>query len=156
VNDALHADGSIGYMQSSGSKPADGQPLSYSKIPDFEDFGLGGFLLAGSEVYRLIGNTKTTTGVVTMHNEKCNLTAYPNPFSACIQINCSTKSVNPALAIMDAAGRQVYNFETEIKRGDNLVWNGKTLSGTLLCNGLYFISLQDGNQQQSLKIMLMR
>ena len=156
VNDALHADGSIGYMQSSGSKPADGQPLSYSKIPDFEDFGLGGFLLAGSEVYRLIANTKTTTGVVTMHNEKCNLTAYPNPFSANIQIKCSTSFANTGLTILDASGHQVYNFKTEIKTGDSLVWNGKSMSGTSLSNGLYFVSLQDGNQQQSLKIMLMR
>ncbi|SDE45989.1 unsaturated rhamnogalacturonyl hydrolase [Pricia antarctica] len=31
----------------------DGQPLSYDKIPDFEDYGLGCFLLAGSEVYKM-------------------------------------------------------------------------------------------------------
>jgi hypothetical protein len=33
--------------------PSDGQPLSYDKMPDFEDFGLGCFLLAGSEVYKM-------------------------------------------------------------------------------------------------------
>lgn len=59
-NYALHTDGAIGYMQSSGSKPADGQPLTYDKMPDFEDFGLGGFLLAGSEIYKLALRTKNS------------------------------------------------------------------------------------------------
>jgi unsaturated rhamnogalacturonyl hydrolase len=36
-----------------GKEPKDGQPVTVDKIPDFEDFGLGCFLLAGSEVYKL-------------------------------------------------------------------------------------------------------
>ncbi|MFK8010077.1 MAG: hypothetical protein AB8H03_27230 [Saprospiraceae bacterium] len=31
-------------------EPKDGQPLNYEKVPDFEDYGLGAFLLAGVEV----------------------------------------------------------------------------------------------------------
>lgn len=53
VNDALHADGFLGYVQGTGKQPSDGQPLSYDKAANFEDFGLGAFLLAGSEVYKL-------------------------------------------------------------------------------------------------------
>jgi unsaturated rhamnogalacturonyl hydrolase len=53
VNDALHTDGFLGYVQSSAKQPSDGQPLSYDKVPNFEDYGLGAFLLAGSEVYQL-------------------------------------------------------------------------------------------------------
>ncbi len=49
----LHKNGFLGYLQSTGKEPKDGQPLSYTKIPDFEDYGLGCFLLAGAEVYRL-------------------------------------------------------------------------------------------------------
>lgn len=51
--EALHKNGFLGYLQSTGKEPKDGQPLSHSKIPDFEDYGLGCFLLAGSEIYRL-------------------------------------------------------------------------------------------------------
>lgn len=51
--DALHDNGFIGWVQGTGKQPSDGQPLSYDKIPNFEDFGLGAFLLAGSEVYKL-------------------------------------------------------------------------------------------------------
>ena len=45
--------GFLGYEQGSGSKPASGQPVTYNSVPDFDDFGLGLFLLAGSQVYQL-------------------------------------------------------------------------------------------------------
>ncbi len=45
--------GFLGYVQGSGSKPADHQPVTYTSVPDFDDFGLGLFLLAGSQIYAL-------------------------------------------------------------------------------------------------------
>jgi len=53
VKDALHENGFLGWVQGTGKEPKDGQPLSYDKVPDFEDFGLGCFLLAGSEIYQI-------------------------------------------------------------------------------------------------------
>ncbi|GLB49333.1 glycoside hydrolase family 88/105 protein [Neptunitalea lumnitzerae] len=53
IEDCLHKNGFLGYVQSTGKEPKDGQPLSYDKIPDFEDYGLGAFLMAGAEVYRI-------------------------------------------------------------------------------------------------------
>jgi rhamnogalacturonyl hydrolase YesR len=53
VKDAVHADGKLGYVQGTGKEPKDGQPVTYDSTPDFEDYGLGCFLLAGSEVYKL-------------------------------------------------------------------------------------------------------
>ncbi len=53
TNDCLHDNGFLGYVQSTGKEPKDGQPVTYDKQPDFEDFGLGCFLLAGSEIYKL-------------------------------------------------------------------------------------------------------
>ena len=53
VKDCLHADGMLGFVQGTGKEPKDGQPVAYDHIPDFEDYGLGCFLLAGSEIYRL-------------------------------------------------------------------------------------------------------
>lgn len=55
VKDAVHPNGFLGYLQSTGKEPKDGQPVTYDKQPDFEDYGLGCFLLAGTEVYRLVG-----------------------------------------------------------------------------------------------------
>ncbi|MFV0606817.1 MAG: glycoside hydrolase family 88 protein [Niabella sp.] len=53
VKDAVHSNGFLGYVQGTGKEPKDGQPVTYTSMPDFEDYGLGCFLLAGSEVYKL-------------------------------------------------------------------------------------------------------
>jgi rhamnogalacturonyl hydrolase YesR len=53
VDVAVHDDGFLGYLQSTGEDPSDGQPLSYDKVPDFEDYGVGCVLLAGSELAKL-------------------------------------------------------------------------------------------------------
>lgn len=52
VTEAVHADGALGYVQGTGKQPSDGQPVTFEHLPDFEDYGLGCFLLAGSEVYK--------------------------------------------------------------------------------------------------------
>jgi unsaturated rhamnogalacturonyl hydrolase len=51
--EAIHKDGKLGYVQGTGKEPKDGQPVGYDKTPDFEDYGLGCFLLAGTEIYKL-------------------------------------------------------------------------------------------------------
>lgn len=53
VTDCVHPDGKLGYVQGTGKEPKDGQPVNYTHTPDFEDYGLGCFLLAGSEIYKL-------------------------------------------------------------------------------------------------------
>ncbi|QKZ14363.1 glycoside hydrolase family 88 protein [Spirosoma sp. KUDC1026] len=53
ATEAVHANGFLGYVQGTGKEPKDGQPVTYVSKPDFEDYGLGCLLLAGSEVYRL-------------------------------------------------------------------------------------------------------
>jgi unsaturated rhamnogalacturonyl hydrolase len=50
---AVHENGFLGYVQGTGKEPKDSQPVSYDHVPNFEDFGLGAFLLAGSEVFKL-------------------------------------------------------------------------------------------------------
>ena len=58
VRDAVHPDGFLGWMQGTGKDPSAGQPLSYTKIPDFEDYGTGCFLLGAAEYYKLLKQTK--------------------------------------------------------------------------------------------------
>ncbi len=53
VKDSIHDDGMLGYVQGTGKEPKDSQPTTFDTVPDFEDFGIGCFLLAGSEVYKL-------------------------------------------------------------------------------------------------------
>lgn len=52
VRECLHPGGFLGYVQGTGEQPSSGQPVSYSSMPDFEDYGLGAFLLAGSELLK--------------------------------------------------------------------------------------------------------
>jgi rhamnogalacturonyl hydrolase YesR len=54
VKYSVHPDGMLGYVQGTGKEPKDSQPVAYDKLPNFEDFGLGCFLLAGSEIYKLL------------------------------------------------------------------------------------------------------
>jgi rhamnogalacturonyl hydrolase YesR len=56
VTTALHTNGFLGWVQSTGAAPcdpADTTGLGSDVVPNFEDYGLGCFLLGGSEVYRL-------------------------------------------------------------------------------------------------------
>ena len=55
--DAIHPDGFLGFVQGTGKQPSEGQPVTYDHKPDFDDFGAGCVLLAGSEVYQLAGGT---------------------------------------------------------------------------------------------------
>jgi rhamnogalacturonyl hydrolase YesR len=54
----VHVNGFLGFVQGTGKEPKDSQPVTYESIPDFEDFGLGCFLLAGVETVRMnkLGN----------------------------------------------------------------------------------------------------
>ena len=53
VREAVHPDGFLGYVQGTGKEPKDGQPVTYTSMPDFEDYGIGCFLLGGTEVYKM-------------------------------------------------------------------------------------------------------
>ena len=58
ARDAVHPDGFLGWMQGTGKDPSAGQPLSYDKVPDFEDYGTGCFLLGAVEYYKLLKGGK--------------------------------------------------------------------------------------------------
>ena len=53
VNDCLHPNGFLGYVQGTGKEPKEAQPVTYDREPDFDDFGLGAFLMAGAEIYKM-------------------------------------------------------------------------------------------------------
>lgn len=53
LKEAIHPNGCLGYVQGTGKEPKDGQPVGYDTLPDFEDYGIGCFILAGTEVYKL-------------------------------------------------------------------------------------------------------
>ena len=54
VRDCVHPDGFLGYVQGTGKDPSAGQPVTYTKAPDFEDYGTGCFLLGAAEYYKMV------------------------------------------------------------------------------------------------------
>ncbi len=53
AKESVTPSGFLGYVQGTGKEPKDGQPVTLTSLPDFEDYGLGCFLLAGTEVWKL-------------------------------------------------------------------------------------------------------
>jgi len=53
VKDCLHPNGFLGYVQGTGKEPKEAQPVTYTREPDFDDYGLGAFLMAGTEIYKM-------------------------------------------------------------------------------------------------------
>ena len=51
--EGVHTNGFLGYVQGTGKEPKDSQPVTHTSVPNFDDFGLGCFLLAGCEVYKM-------------------------------------------------------------------------------------------------------
>ncbi len=88
ANGALHSNGFLGYEQPSGKQPSDGQPVTYASVPDFDDFGLGLFLLAGSEVYQLSSPPGITlaTPVLTGNQVQLNFTVVSSLTNATINL----------------------------------------------------------------------
>ena len=50
----VHDNGFLGYNQGTGKDPSAGQPVTFTSMPDFEDYGTGCFLLGAAEYYHLI------------------------------------------------------------------------------------------------------
>ena len=62
IRKAIHQNGFIGYMQGTGKEPKDGQPVTYTSVPNFEDFGTGCVLLGAVEYYKLIKDHTSQSG----------------------------------------------------------------------------------------------
>lgn len=53
LKSCLHNDGFLGWNQGTGKDPSAGQPVTFTSVPDFEDYGTGCYLLGLSEYYKL-------------------------------------------------------------------------------------------------------
>ncbi len=50
----VHHNGFLAYNQGTGKDPSAGQPVTYTSIPDFEDYGTGCWLLGAQSYYELV------------------------------------------------------------------------------------------------------
>ncbi len=54
LQSCLHNNGFLGWNQGTGKDPSAGQPVTFTSVPDFEDYGTGCYLLGLSEYYKLV------------------------------------------------------------------------------------------------------
>ena len=54
LESCLHHDGFLGWNQGTGKDPSAGQPVTFTSIPDFEDYGTGCYLLGATEYHKLL------------------------------------------------------------------------------------------------------
>ena len=52
LESCVHESGFIGYNQGTGKDPSAGQPVTFTSMPDFEDYGTGCFILGAVEYYK--------------------------------------------------------------------------------------------------------
>jgi len=159
VSDALHPNGFLGYVQSTGKQPSDGQPVTYDKAPNFEDYGLGAFLLAGSEIYKLADQTtaiskKKITDKHTIPRPATLYPAYPNPFNPQTTIRYTLHiNANVQLSVYDLHGREIVTLVRENQtRGDYNI----SFDGSNLASGMYVYRLKVGSFIQNRKLILLR
>lgn len=85
VSIAVHSDGKVGYIQGPGKEPSSAQPVDYDSN---SDFGVGAFLLAGSEIVKLAsGELPVLTGVQGDIVADTKISVYPNPVRNTLKIN---------------------------------------------------------------------
>ena len=54
LESCLHNNGFLGWNQGTGKDPSAGQPVTFTRVPDFEDYGTGCYLLGLTEYYKLL------------------------------------------------------------------------------------------------------
>jgi len=88
TDDATNSAGFLGYEQGSGDEPSSGQPITYESVPNFDDFGLGLFLLAGTQVYELSAGPALTLAppVLTGNQLQLNFTVISSLTNATIYL----------------------------------------------------------------------
>ncbi|MFB6319425.1 glycoside hydrolase family 88 protein [Saccharicrinis sp. FJH54] len=148
-SDALHDNGFLGWVQGTGKQPSDGQPLSYDKEPNFEDFGLGAFLLAGAETYKLAQLTSALDDQ-TLPPFSVQVASASNAILVSLHVNRSGRySIN----LYDINGRKVQQWlqEQDLASGNHRFEVGKQD----ISNGIYILQVKTDAKIYSQKIHVM-
>ena len=121
---ALQPDGSVGYVQPIGSAAVPGQSVTAANTANF---GVGAFLLAASELTRLLDITSGTNNVSEASQE---IKVYPNPASSNLTVESSTE-IKGKIELYDPLGNLLKSKTFE--GGKNV------LDISALCHGIYIL-----------------
>ena len=84
---------------------------------------------------------------------------FPNPFNASTLIRFHLAAAGPVrLTVVDAAGRQVRLLEDGVRPAGShdIRWGGRDEVGRRVASGAYFARLEQGEQRQTEKLLLLR
>lgn len=149
ADSALHDNGFLGYVQGTGKQPSDGQPVSYNSVPNFEDYGLGSFLLAGSEVYKMAPEFGTAID----ENTISNVRLYSKNGNSSLLIDIvSDKKQECSILIYNIRGSLVDNITDNamLEKGQNqFKWQSDNVQ-----SGIYIVKISLGNEMITKKIVV--
>ena len=151
ANDALHENGFLGWVQGTGKQPSDGQPLSYTKEPNFEDFGLGAFLLGGCETYQLM--TKILSSKEEISNGSIQLvqTVYVDKTSNNLMLQLDTNNTIKSFSyqLFAATGQQLMHAD-KIRLNEQKLY---PIQLEPIEGGIYILNCQINGQSQIIKFI---
>ena len=150
---AVHPDGFLGYVQDVGGEPASSQPVTYEGTADF---GVGAFLLAGSELFRLADGASAAEAIPAAPRLA---SAAPNPFNPRTAIRYHLPAAATVdLAVYDLAGRRVATLVAGPRPAGwhASTWDGSGDDGRPAASGVYVGRLVSGGAQSSLRLTLAR
>lgn len=143
--DAIMDNGFLGWMQGTGKQPSDGQPLSSTKVPNFEDYGAGCVLLASAEAYKLaniIEKEGETTKIPSEKYQSVSIISLPNSFQIFNAEGCK-------VSVYNIQGIKML-YEIAITSNDFI------LSANQLKKGLYLVEIKDKQNRRLSKNTLIR
>jgi len=132
---AVHPDGVLGYVQGVGGEPASNQPVTDA---DTADFGVGAYLLAGSELFLLADGVSSVRGAVPMPVDRVQNS--PNPFNPRTAIRFHLLDATAVtLSVYDLAGRRIATLlDGTLQPGwYTRVWDGADDGGRPVASGTY-------------------
>ena len=160
--EALHPDGFLGYVQGTGKQPGDGYPFLYDKPANFEDYGLGAFLLAGTEVFQLAPDTGSMpafaqpagpSGMGSPERPDGHgilMELYPNPATESFTLYHGFNGPEALeIRVMNALG-EVVEMDREYLSGDRQMTR---MDISRLPEGIYLAVITFGDQQQAIRFL---
>ena len=133
-----------------------GTSISFSGLTDNESYSKAGML---AEILSFFNIGFTWTDINETVVTTVEASAYPNPFSNQVTIEfVLSESSQVSLDIFDLTGRKVNTLVSETLNQGNYKyqWNATDDSGFVMQPGIYFYSLQNGDQVVTKKLILAR
>jgi rhamnogalacturonyl hydrolase YesR len=160
--EALHPNGFLGFVQSTGKQPSDGYPFLYDKPANFEDYGLGAFLLAGTEVYQLAPDTGSMPAFAPQDpvsnsphparpGESLTFRFFPNPAEDESMLHVESQwSGEMELSILNSSGGLMNREMKYISVGRNQI----DLNMKGFPEGMYLAVITYGKKQETFKFLV--